>query len=182
MLRLLIAATICASAGAASAGSIEQFAPTGGARTSILEIGCPACAQAEKAKKAEATQVRLAPGEQIVEIRNVDGEMKIYRTENLRGGSPVTMVSKASEADLVALGVAAPKPGQSVATEIPATPKAIAATPFLPPVVTEAPAEPPLVEPAIATTAPPVDTDTRTSALAEMAKPFDPSAYELRLN
>ena len=105
MLRLIIAATMCAGAGAAHASSIEPYSPSMNTRNSILEIGCPSCAR-EAAEKAAEAQVKLAPGEQVIEVRDIDGQMMIYRTENLLGGSPVTMVRKASEADLIALGVA----------------------------------------------------------------------------
>lgn len=177
MLRLLIAAMMCAGAGAANAGSIEPFKATGSDRTAIIEIGCPACARAAAEKAAEEARVRLEPGEQIFEVREVDGEMKIYRTENWLGGSPVTMVSKASEADLVALGVAEPEASE-VAGSSPAgideSENELVAT------VDEKPA---LFEPVIANSAPGIDAETKTSALAaKAAEPFDPSKYELRLN
>ncbi|MCY0094126.1 plant virulence effector HPE1-like domain-containing protein [Hoeflea ulvae] len=177
MMRLIIAATISAGAGAANAGSIEQFAATTSTRTSIVEIGCPSCARIA-AEKAEAeAEIKLAPGEQIIEVRDVDGEKMIYRTENWLGGSPVTMVSKATELDLIALGITPAAPATADTA-----PTAVADT-----AVTEAPAEtgsePALFEPVIANTAPGIDKDTKTSALgAPPAEPFDPSKMQLRLN
>ena len=41
MLRVMIAAILCAGAGAASAGSIEPFKATTSTRTSIVEVGLP---------------------------------------------------------------------------------------------------------------------------------------------
>ena len=62
----------------------------------------------EAAEKAAEAEVKLGLGEQIIEVREVDGQMMIYRTEGWLGGSPVTMVRKASDMDLVALGVSPP--------------------------------------------------------------------------
>ena len=95
MQRLILAAAVCIGAGPAGASSIETYKPTASERTSIVEIGCPSCTR--DAAEEAAADIQLAPGEQIVEVRDVDGEMMIYRTENLLGGSPVTMVRKASE-------------------------------------------------------------------------------------
>jgi len=175
MLKLILAATMCAGAGAAQAGSIEPFAATSSSRTSIVEIGCPSCARAAAAKVAEEAVIKLAPGEQIIEVRNVEGQMMIYRTENWLGGSPVTMVRKATDLDLIALGVAVPEDMQ------------ITGKPWdggaRPPVTAEAASEPAPNAPVIADTAPGIDKLTKTSALGDMAAaPFDASKFELRLN
>lgn len=177
MLRLILAATMCVGAGAAQAGSIEPFAATPSTRTSIVEVGCPSCARAAAMKAAEDTEIKLAPGEQIIEVRNIGGEMMIYRTENWLGGSPVTMVRKATELDLISLGVTAPKDTLTAETD-----KAgeDAAQPL---VTAEVPGEPALFVPVIANTAPGIDKETKTSALGEMAAaPLDTSKFELRLN
>ena len=92
MQRLILAAAVCIGAGPAGASSIETYKPTASERTSIVEIGCPSCTR--DAAEEAAADIQLAPGEQIVEVRDVDGEMMIYRTENLLGGSPVTMVRR----------------------------------------------------------------------------------------
>lgn len=177
MMRLLITATMCVGAGAASAGSIESFAPTLSTRTSIVEVGCPSCTRAIKEKAAEEAEVKLAPGEQIIEVRNIDGEMMIYRTENWLGGSPVTMVRKADETDLIALGVAAPETNQIADAD------KTAGSETDQPVTAEATGEPPLFEPVIANTAPGIDKITKTSALGDMpVEPFNPAKFELRLN
>lgn len=177
MLRLMIAATLCAGASVANAGSIEPFKATTSTRTSIVEVGCPSCAREAREKAAEEARIKLAPGEQIIEMREIDGQMMIYRTENWLGGSPVTMVSKATELDLIALGVAAP--------EDKLTAEAGKANDDVtePPVTVETASEPPLFEPAIANTAPGIDKVTKTSALGEKTvTPLDASTFELRLN
>tara|TARA_R110002020_G_scaffold86731_10_gene214146 strand:- start:16289 stop:16828 length:540 start_codon:yes stop_codon:yes gene_type:complete len=179
MLRVMIAAALCAAAGAANAGSVDTFAPTSSDRSSIIEVGCPACAREAAKKAAEEAEIKLAPGEQIIEVRNIDGQMMIYRTENWLGGSPVTMVRKATDLDLIALGVAKPETEQIAETGTDKAP-----VEAQPPVTAETTAEPPLFEPVIANTAPGIDKDTKTSALGEQAAatPLDASKFELRLN
>lgn len=177
MQRLILAAAVCMSAGTAGATSIENFSATASTRSSIVEIGCPSCAREAAEKAAVEAETKLAPGEQIVEVHNVGGKMMIYRTENLLGGSPVTMVRKASDADLIALGVAVPGSNQVAETDAPAT------GPDERQLTADAAREPKLFEPVIANTAPGIDVDTMTSALGEEPQAaFDPSKYELRLN
>ncbi|MEM5495558.1 plant virulence effector HPE1-like domain-containing protein [Hoeflea sp. AS16] len=175
MQRLIIAAAVCMGAGTAGASSIEPYSPSMNTRTSIVEIGCPSCAREAAEKAAEEAEIKLAPGEQIVEVHEIGGEMMIYRTENLLGGSPVTMVRKASEADLIALGVADPKDKQIAETDAPAGSEQ--------PLTADAAGEPELFEPVIANSAPGIDEETMTSAVGEAPEvAFDPSKYELRLN
>lgn len=177
MQRLIIAAAVCMGAGSAGASSIEPYTPSANTKSSIVEIGCPACAREAAEKAAEEAQIKLAPGEQIVEVREVDGKMMIYRTENLLGGSPVTMVRKASEADLIALGVASPEDSQIAETGEPVSGGSDQ------PMTADAAGEPKLFEPVIANTAPGIDAETVTSALNDAPQAeFDPSKYELRLN
>jgi hypothetical protein len=192
MLRLITALTLCAGASAANAASVEAFKPTSSTRSSIVEIGCPPCVLAAEKAAAEA-QVKLAPGEQIFEVRDVDGQKMIYRTEGWLGGSPVTMVSKASEADLIALGLAEPETDVADAPAVGIDGAADAGTQTADvakePAVTEpalvAPGliEQPLFEPVIANSAPGIDEEATTSALGDAEpKPFDPSTFKLRLN
>lgn len=177
MQRLIIAAAVCMGASGASASSIEPYSPTASTKTSIVEIGCPSCAREAAAKAEQEAQIKLAPGEQIVEVHEVDGEMMIYRTENLLGGSPVTMVRKASQADLIAMGVVEPESNQTAAVEDDSADTGEA------PLTADAAGAPKLFEPVIANTAPGVDEETMTSALTDNAQAsFDPSKYELRLN
>lgn len=177
MQRLIIAVTMCAGAGVANASSIEPYSPTASSRTSIVEIGCPSCTRAAAEKAAKEAEVRLAPGELIVEVHEVDGQMMIHRTENLLGGSPVTMVRKASKADLIALGYGEPEPSKIAETDAPTIKSDTE------PMTADAASEPKLFEPVIANSAPGVDEETKTSALEDTSKAeFDPSKFELRLN
>jgi len=177
MLRLIIAATMCAGAGAANASSIEPYTPSMNSRNSIVEIGCPSCTREAAEKAAAEAQVKLAPGEQIIEVHEIGGEMMIYRTENLLGGSPVTMVRKASEADLIALGVTDPEGNQIAETAEPANGTGEQS------LTADAAGEPKLFEPVMANSAPGIDAETMTSAVGEAPQAaFDPSKFELRLN
>lgn len=184
MPRWIIAAALCLSAGTTYAGSVEPFQPSSSTRTSIIEVGCPPCVLEAERKAAEEAMVKLKPGEQIFEVREMGGEQMIYRTEQWLGGSPVTMVRKASEADLIALGLSTPEKNQTaaisdnVARSVDAV-KADAGRPVTEPALTA----PPLFEPVTANSSPGVDAEATTSALGgDPADPFDPSKFELRLN
>ena len=79
----------------AFAGSIEPAAGTATAG-SIKTISCPTCPPLKPKFKASTYHVdAIAPGTQKVEIREVNGERKIFRTEAWMGGSPVLFVNKA---------------------------------------------------------------------------------------
>ena len=79
----------------AFAGSIEPAADTTTAG-SIKTISCPSCPALKPKLKASTYHVdAIAPGTQKVEIREVNGERRIYRTEAWMGGSPVLFVNKA---------------------------------------------------------------------------------------
>ncbi len=82
-------------AGPALAGSIEPV--TGAtAADSISTITCEACPALKPKPVAETYHVdAIAPGTQKVEIREENGERKLFRTEAWMGGSPVLFVSKA---------------------------------------------------------------------------------------
>ncbi|ANP84297.1 plant virulence effector HPE1-like domain-containing protein [Rhizobium leguminosarum] len=115
MRQIFLGAAILLMAGSAMASSIEvvgKAAPS--AEGSIVTETCAHCPplQAELTKK-DYTVPELKPGVlQASEIRDVDGEKKIYRTEGWMGGSPVVFVSKATpEAMLAAAPPAAPADG-----------------------------------------------------------------------
>lgn len=92
---LLLAGTMAMAASAAHAGSIEVIRKDDDSAKSIEKVSCPICAPLKK-KKAEIAEISLAPGTQKVEVKQVDGVLKVYRTEAWLGGSPVIYVSKAS--------------------------------------------------------------------------------------
>lgn len=84
--------TLLSSAGLAHAGSIDTIATGKDEARSVETIRCVTCA-VKQPKKTESV-VELAPGTQKIEIREVDGVRKIYRTEAWLGGSPVVFVSR----------------------------------------------------------------------------------------
>jgi hypothetical protein len=80
----------------AFAGSIEPVAGASSEGSSISAIRCDDCpALKPKAKSATYHVDAIDPGTQKVEIREENGERKIFRTEAWMGGSPVLFVSKA---------------------------------------------------------------------------------------
>ena len=81
-------------AGPSFAGSISDV-KQGTTDNSIEHVTCVRCVTVTTAKKVELPT--LAPGTQRVEIREVNGERKIFRTEAWMGGSPVVFVTKAPE-------------------------------------------------------------------------------------
>ena len=79
----------------ALAGSIEPLAGATSAG-SIQTITCPSCPALKPKYKPSTYHVdAIAPGTQKIEIRDVNGERKIFRTEAWMGGSPVLFVTKA---------------------------------------------------------------------------------------
>ena len=91
---LLVGMMSMATAAAAAESSIDVIKSDDGAR-SIDYISCSLCAPL-KSKKVETPDLVLKPGTQRVEIKEINGELKVFRTEAWLGGSPVTYVSKAS--------------------------------------------------------------------------------------
>ncbi len=82
----------------AIASSIEPIASGGTGRGSVATISCAQCPPLKEHERERSYLVpELAPGTQKVEIREVDGERKMFRSEAWFGGSPVVFVSKAPE-------------------------------------------------------------------------------------
>jgi hypothetical protein len=84
--------------GLAHAASIETVKTGVEKIRSIETIHCAKCVQEARKKVAVEPKLELAPGTQKIELRTVNGVMKIYRTEAWLGGSPVVFVNKASDA------------------------------------------------------------------------------------
>jgi len=93
-------------AGLAHAASVETVKTGVDKVRSIETIKCEECVR--EARKVEPAALELAPGTQKVEIRNVGGVMKVYRTEAWLGGSPVVVVSKAFDGEIAAQVVDTP--------------------------------------------------------------------------
>lgn len=77
-------------------GSIEPVGGTPSTGTSVSTISCADCPALKPKRKTDPYHVdAIAPGTQKVEVREANGERKIFRTEAWMGGSPVLFVSKA---------------------------------------------------------------------------------------
>jgi hypothetical protein len=92
-MRMILLAGMMTMTTAAHAESSIDVITTNDASPSIDFIHCTDCAPL-KSKKAAVPEVVLKPGTQKVEVKQVDGELKVFRTEAWLGGSPVTYVSK----------------------------------------------------------------------------------------
>lgn len=103
-MRLFCALVLLSLASAAQADSIEDVKalPKNTAADSITVIGCGACPPPAPKKAAYSIQP-LEPGQQKVELKTVNGEQKVFRTDAWIGGSPVTYVSTATKEDIAAL-------------------------------------------------------------------------------
>ncbi|WP_416065583.1 plant virulence effector HPE1-like domain-containing protein [Rhizobium sp. ZK1] len=118
MRQIFLSAVFLLAAGSAMAASIEVIGPSRPKEAgSIITETCGHCPplRAEASKK-EYSVPELRPGAfQQAEVRDVDGEKKIYRTENWMGGSPVLFVSKATPEQMLAL--APPVPAEGIDNE-----------------------------------------------------------------
>ena len=98
-MRLILSILIVVASGASTqAGSIDKVKSGQNTSRSIEHIRCDTCIKKMEEKTAAAT-IELAPGTQKIEIRDIDGVKKIYRTEAWMGGSPAVYVSKMIEQD-----------------------------------------------------------------------------------
>ena len=93
---LMLAGAMLLGAAAAHAASSIENVRTDNTERSIEHITCESCGPVRSKAVAEQPEVSLKPGEQKIEIREVDGVQKVFRTEAWFGGSPVVVVSKAT--------------------------------------------------------------------------------------
>jgi hypothetical protein len=156
MRTLLTTIAFVLAAAPAFAGSIEPIATGSSTGGSISAIRCDDCpALRPKAKIATYHVDALAPGTQKIEVREANGERKIFRTEAWMGGSPVLFVSKAPEEE-AQKSAEAVKPAEDRAVTVDAAARTGALT----------------------TTA----AHEAASATMIPSREFDPAQFELRLN
>lgn len=161
---------LLSSAVSAQAGSIDEVKTGKDSARSIETISCSGCVAHAK-KKVEAV-VELTPGTQKIEIRDVGGVKKIFRTEAWLGGSPVTFVSKALPDDPAVM--AEDKPVQA---------DAVASAPDVTIDEPTAPAVADMIDEKSTTSAVTADTGAEVKVeVAPKAAAFDPGKIELRLN
>ncbi|MGV3548251.1 plant virulence effector HPE1-like domain-containing protein [Rhizobium sp.] len=168
-LHILILALL-SSAATAQAGSIDVV-KTGKDRVRSIEtISCSGCVA--RARKKVEPVIELAPGTQRIEIRDVNGVKKVFRTEAWMGGSPVTYVSKALPDDPAVIDAEAPVKIDDVAV----APDAVIDTP-------EAPVTADMIDEQAKTSA--VTADEGAEAKVEVTSnraAFDAGKLELRIN
>jgi hypothetical protein len=168
-LNILVVALLSSTV-SAQASSIDVVVTGKDVPRSIEKISCPSCVA--KPKKVVQSVVELAPGTQRIEIREVGGVKKIYRTEAWLGGSPVVMVSKALPDEMPVLAEGQPADDENIAT----APVTIAD----PSTVS---AEANTIDEKSTTAAVTADMGATVKVdVAPEAQAFDPSNLELRLN
>ncbi|WP_377290578.1 plant virulence effector HPE1-like domain-containing protein [Rhizobium sp. SG2393] len=95
-MRSVLMSALLLGAGPAAASSIELITtgPSSDTAGSVETITCAQCVSLPKKETASAYQVpTVQPGTERREIRTVNGQLKMLRTEAWLGGSPVTFVS-----------------------------------------------------------------------------------------
>lgn len=155
MRTLLTTFALMLLAAPALAGSIEPVGGTSPTGTSVSTISCADCPALKPKRKTDPYHVdAIAPGTQKVEVREANGERKIFRTEAWMGGSPVLFVSKAPAETVQA--AEAEKSIEDDAVTVDATARTSALD----------------------------DTAAREAASAAMvpSRELDPAGFELRLN
>lgn len=163
----IAALALLSSAGLVHAGSIDTIRTGTDAIRSIETISCAHCEQKVQAEEEQAA-VELEPGTQKIEIRDVNGVKKIYRTEAWLGGSPATYVTTAlPDAHPATAEVQTESTDDLVSTPV---------TTVQPPVS----ADVDMIDEKATTSA--VTADTGAEARVEPTKSFDPAQLELRVN
>ncbi|WP_275789294.1 plant virulence effector HPE1-like domain-containing protein [Pararhizobium gei] len=106
---LLLTLASLAAAAPAAASSIEIVASGTLGNGSIEQLSCSHCPPPVVRKKTGYVVPEVPAGTDRVEFKEINGEMKLVRTEAWLGGSPVVFISKASpEAVEAARSKAAP--------------------------------------------------------------------------
>lgn len=95
---LLITTMLGLVAGTASASSIEAIVSGTTNNASVVTLGCDECPPLQTKKKATYVVPTIGKGTETIELKEINGEMKLVRTEAWLGGSPVVFVSKPPEA------------------------------------------------------------------------------------
>lgn len=97
MRALLFTFASLALAGTAGAASVEVMKTGQDQNHSVSELSCAHCPPPIVEKKTSYIVPEVAAGTDRVELKEINGEMKLVRTEAWLGGSPVVFITKASE-------------------------------------------------------------------------------------
>lgn len=110
MRALLFTLASLVAASTAGASSLENIISGEKVNSSISQLSCGQCPPLVVKKKSSYIVPDIAPGTERVELKEINGEMKLVRTEAWLGGSPVVFVNKASDADIKAAQASMPAP------------------------------------------------------------------------
>jgi len=100
MRALLLTCASLAVASTAGASSLERVVSGEKINHSITQLSCGQCPPLVVKTKTSYVVPEVAEGTDRVELKEIDGEMKLVRTEAWLGGSPVVFISKASDDDI----------------------------------------------------------------------------------
>jgi hypothetical protein len=127
-MRVLLLSLVGLAAASAHASSIEAIATGSGKAPSITPMPCIGCPPPVVKKSTSYIVPEVAPGTEHVEIREINGEKRLLRTEAWLGGSPIVFVSKASEDVVKASEAAKLVKGEAAATVIDPMPASASAS------------------------------------------------------
>lgn len=171
---LLITTGIALAAGSAWASSIEDVVSGQAVNSSVATVSCTQCPPLQDKKKVTYVVPEIEKGSERIELKEINGEMKLVRTEAWLGGSPVVFVSKPSDGVLKAASSGTEQADVATAAAL-----GDLATPSMHDIAK------PVIDETAKTAA--VQTITRAepavaAAVAESSRHFDPTSLELRLN
>ncbi|WP_457582469.1 plant virulence effector HPE1-like domain-containing protein [Ensifer canadensis] len=172
---LLITTAVALVAGSAWAQSIEKVVSGEAVNSSVATVSCAQCPPLQIKKKVTYVVPEIEKGSEKVELKQINGEMRLVRTEAWLGGSPVVFISKPSGDVLkAATGGTEQADTATAAADIDVANPGIydlAASVVDETATTAAVQTIRQAEPAVA-----------ASVTAESSRYFDPSSLELRLN
>lgn len=94
-MRLLLITTLFGLvAGSATAASVEAVVSGSTDNASVATISCAECPPLQTKKKVTYVVPTIGAQGETVELKEINGEMRMVRTEAWLGGSPVVFVSK----------------------------------------------------------------------------------------
>ncbi len=130
MRRLILTAAAILATGPAMASSVEVIHAVPRAESHSVEVmRCPDCPPPVAVKKNAYVVPTLPAGEQKAEIRDVNGERKLIRTEAWMGGSPVVFVNKAdgwaTNGSIVTAAIPGQEGGRDVGIDVTTTTAAV---------------------------------------------------------
>ena len=127
-MRVLLFSLIGLAAAPAHASSIEAVATGDTHVVSVTEMPCGHCPPLVVKKSTSYVVPDIENGTERVEMKEINGEMRVLRTEAWLGGSPVLFVTKASEDVIKAAEAARLAKGEAAAVVIDPIPAAATAS------------------------------------------------------